>query len=159
MSGRLKIDFVPDTSQNRSVPVPDAAWVDLHFLAQSARVLRHAVTWPRYGRVHHDELASSLQTIAHGARYASLVEGHPSRAERRIRVWLDHLDHPFPRQRGNLCRLSGPARLPGGGQNFRSPQREMRATSDPRCSPLFHGIKAQTARSFAAADRHASADP
>jgi hypothetical protein len=34
-------------------------------------------------------------------------------------VSLEHLDHPFPRRRLNLRRLSGPVGLPGGGQNFR----------------------------------------
>ena len=34
-------------------------------------------------------------------------------------VSLEHLDHPFPRRRRNLRRLSGPVGLPAGGQNFR----------------------------------------
>ncbi len=55
----------------------------------------------------------------HAAQGGDLLPRVPRPPKHLHLVSLEHLDHPFPRRRWNLRRLSGPVGLPAGGQNFR----------------------------------------
>ena len=55
----------------------------------------------------------------HAAQRGDLLPRVPRPPKHLHLVSLEHLDHPFPRRRRNLRRLSGPVGLPAGGQNFR----------------------------------------